>query len=360
MTGSASPVSADSSRTASSPATTPSAGTISPARTETTSPGRSSSTSTSSTLPSTYRCAIRGARSTRRRSSRRARPAAHASSAAPPDIISATIAAARNSPSASAQTIATSAIASTPTSPRRSERAVEITSGTSTTTAPDGPRDVGPPLLAGQPERRPATIEPERDRRQPSVAKLPHLLREEGGVVDRYQLFASVRTVRPRDPDPRVDDDGAVGQADHRVEVELGELGEVVGELREPVQHVGERGGVGGRGAAEPGDEPPGLARGDELVGVDVGQRRQPEVGVADQLGEHAAGAEGDERAEDGILGDAREELDAALDHRLDDHRAADPLRGRPDRRPRSARSSATPPDSVLCAPAAAVLTTTG
>ena len=47
--GSASPVRADSSMTASPVATTPSAGTISPARTATTSPGRSSSTCTNST-----------------------------------------------------------------------------------------------------------------------------------------------------------------------------------------------------------------------------------------------------------------------------------------------------------------------
>ena len=50
----------------------------------------------------------------------------------------------------------------------------------------------------------------------------------------------------------------------------------------------------------------------DELVRVDVRQRREPEVGVADQLGEHAARAEGDERAEDRVLRDAGEELDAA------------------------------------------------
>ena len=146
----------------------------------------------------------------------------------------------------------------------------------------------------------------------------------------------------------------------HGVEVELRELGEVVGELREPVQDVGERGRVGRRSASEAGDEPAGLAALDELVRVDVGQRREPEVGVADQLGEHAARAEGDERPEHGILGDAGEQLDAALDHRLHDHRAADSLRRRPHvfgrRRGRARRR----PFSVLCAPAAAVLTTTG
>ena len=104
---------------------------------------------------STYRCAIRGARLTRRRRSRRARPAAHASSAAPPDIIRATIAAARYSPRASAQTIATSAIASTPTSPRSSERAVETHERDEDDRRPGGPGDVGPVVLAGEPERGP-------------------------------------------------------------------------------------------------------------------------------------------------------------------------------------------------------------
>ena len=74
--------------------------------------------------------------------------------------------------------------------------------------------------------------------------------------VDGYQLLASVRSVRSRDPDARVDDDGPVGKADHGVEVELRELGEVVGELREPVEDVGERGGVGGGSTAEARDEP--------------------------------------------------------------------------------------------------------
>ena len=50
-----------------------------------------------------------------------------------------------------------------------------------------------------------------------------------------------------------------------------------------------------------------------------VGERRDPEACLADQLGEDAARPERDERPEDGILDDAGEELGAALDHRLDD-----------------------------------------
>ena len=83
-------------------------------------------------------------------------------------------------------------------------------------------------------------------------------------------------------------------------------------------------------------------------------------MGVADQLGEHAPGAEGDERAEDRVLRHPGQELDASRDHRLHDHGHTDALGRRSARRRIVARSSATPPVSVLCAPASAVLTTTG
>ena len=79
----------------------------------------------------------------------------------------------------------------------------------------------------------------------------------------------------------------------------------------------------------KPGDEPARLARVDELVRVDVGERRQAELRRADQLGEHAAGAERDERAEHRVLDGAGEQLRAAAHHRLDEQRCADPLCGR-------------------------------
>ena len=97
-----------------------------------------------------------------------------------------------------------------------------------------------------------------------------------------------------------------------------------------------------------------------ELVRVDVGQRRDSERRVADQLGEHAAGAERDERAEDRILDDAGEQLDVRLS------RIGCTSTGSADPRGRIAdgclvdEASATPPVSVLCAPASAVLSTTG
>ena len=95
-TGSDSPVSVDSSRTAPSEATTPSTGTTSPARTTTMSPGTTRSTGTSWTASPMRRCAIVGARSSRATSSRRARRPATASSAFPPLSIRAMTAPARN------------------------------------------------------------------------------------------------------------------------------------------------------------------------------------------------------------------------------------------------------------------------
>ena len=100
----------------------------------------------------------------------------------------------------------------------------------------------------------------------------------------------------------------------------------------------------------------PGLAGQDELLGVVERERRDPELRLADQLGEDAAGAERDERAEDRILDDAGEQLGAAANHRLDEHRRADPLGGRAHRilvrrgraRCRRSRSCARPARRVL------------
>ena len=63
---------------------------------------------------------------------------------------------------------------------------------------------------------------------------------------------------------------------------------------------------VGGRLAPVPAHERACLALEHELSRVDVRERRDAEARLADQLREHAAGAEGDERAEDLVLHDAR------------------------------------------------------
>ena len=72
----------------------------------------------------------------------------------------------------------------------------------------------------------------------------------------------------------------------------------------------------------------PRLPFGDELLGVGVGQRRDAELGLADQLREDASGPERHERAEDRVLDDAGEELGAAREHRLDQDWRADALSG--------------------------------
>ena len=104
----------------------------------------------------------------------------------------------------------------------------------------------------------------------------------------------------------------------------------------------------------------PALPDADELVRVDVGERREPEVGIADQLGHHASRAEGDERPEHRVLRDAGEQLDAALDLRLHDHGAADALgRGTHGLRVGEVERRRRPTPSCALLPAA-VLTTTG
>ena len=76
--------------------------------------------------------------------------------------------------------------------------------------------------------------------------------------------------------DACVDGDAAVRHADHGVEVELGNLGQVLGEPREALDEVDEGGRVGGRRAAVAADEPPGLAAEDQLLRLDVGEWRDP------------------------------------------------------------------------------------
>ena len=58
----------------------------------------------------------------------------------------------------------------------------------------------------------------------------------------------------------------------------------------------------------------------EEIVGVAIGQRRDPEADVAEHFDMDAAEPEGDERAEQRIVGDADHRFDAAGDHRLNHH----------------------------------------
>src|SRR5579864_3461639 len=133
------------------------------------------------------------------------------------------------------------------------------------------------------------------------------------------------------DSDARVDGDTAVFARDNWVQVQFCHLREFCREAPQTMHEVDERGAVRRWGAAEASHEDPGLPFVDELLGIDVGERGRPDAGAADQLGEHAARPEGDERSEDGVLNDAGEELGSAFDLRLHDHRRADALDGRAD-----------------------------
>jgi hypothetical protein len=82
-------------------------------------------------------------------------------------------------------------------------------------------------------------------------------------------------------PDARVDRTAARGGCDDRIEIELCDLREVESEEGQPVKERGKRIGVGRRSAAIATDEPARLAAMHELVGVEIGERRDAEVGAA-------------------------------------------------------------------------------
>jgi hypothetical protein len=122
-----------------------------------------------------------------------------------------------------------------------------------------------------------------------------------------------------------VDCDAALGPGKNRVQIEFGQLGEVGGEPSETQQQVGQRSRVGSGGAPEAGHETTRLAAAHELPRVEIGERREPERRLAHELGECTSGAESHERTEDGVLNDARQQLDAAAHQWLHEHRELDP-----------------------------------
>ena len=133
--GLASPVSADSSSTAEH-SSRPSTGTISPAPTSSRSPGLTSPTAISTTTSPTRRRAVRGALSTSRLNSRRARAAARASSSCPLASITVITAPANGSPTASAPARASRAITSTLGSRRRNAPTVHQVDSVRPSTVP--------------------------------------------------------------------------------------------------------------------------------------------------------------------------------------------------------------------------------
>ena len=135
-TGSGSPVSADSSSTAVD-SSRPSTGTISPVPTSSRSPiDDLIDRDLDDARPPTWRRAVRGARSTSRLSSRRARAAARASSSCPLASITVIIAPANGSSTTSAPASASTAMTSTLSWPARIAATVQPTENTRPSTVP--------------------------------------------------------------------------------------------------------------------------------------------------------------------------------------------------------------------------------
>ena len=76
------------------------------------------------------------------------------------------------------------------------------------------------------------------------------------------------------DPDADVHNVRAIGPGDHWVEVELGDLWQVVGQPGQPQQQICQRGRVHGRRAAVAEQQRSRADAGDQLRGVGVSQRR--------------------------------------------------------------------------------------
>ncbi len=89
-----------------------------------------------------------------------------------------------------------------------------------------------------------------RSRAEPPARSAHGALGEVWQIRCRRPGSPRLQRTRPRrraHAHPGVDGDAPVGQRDHRVQVELGDLGPIVDEAAEPVQQVGERVAVGRR-----------------------------------------------------------------------------------------------------------------
>src|SRR3954452_15865165 len=100
------------------------------------------------------------------------------------------------------------------------------------------------------------------------------------GKVRKRALPAlrALRRCRTLQTHARVDRNTTALEREHRIEVEFGDLGHVLGQSCEPVDEIEQRSGVGRWSAAEAAHEPTGLAAEDELLRVDVGERRDAEA----------------------------------------------------------------------------------
>ncbi len=163
------------------------------------------------------------------------------------------------------------------------------------------------------------------------------------------------------DGDARVESDDTRGVREQRIDVDLGDLRQVGGELRQAHEDLRDLRSVDRRHVAIAGHLFGNAGAGDHVPGDPHVERWQSQRPVLDQLHRLAATAEEHDRAEGRIIGEADDELDGAgpVNHGLD-HDAVDARLGHIAANPRQhlgdgggdgsrvARPRRTPPTSDL------------
>ena len=112
-----------------------------------------------------------------------------------------------------------------------------------------------------------------------------------------------------RDHDPRVERDQPLRVGEQRIDVELDDVGQVHGDLREAQQHVDDLLRAARAGHGEAGKPLRDLGVGDHVLRQHGIERRQADAAVGDDLGRRAALAEQDDRAEGRVAGQAEDQL---------------------------------------------------
>lgn len=116
-------------------------------------------------------------------------------------------------------------------------------------------------------------------------------------------------------PHPGVHRDETIRSGNDRVEIDLGDLGMVRCELREPDQGLFQASHIHGRLASVPLQQRGGARSSHQLSGVDVGEGREPDGTVGQDVGRHTAQSKYDERPEDRFLDHSSEHFDARCGH---------------------------------------------
>jgi hypothetical protein len=123
-------------------------------------------------------------------------------------------------------------------------------------------------------------------------------------------------------PHPGVHRDEIIRSGYDRIEVDLGDLGMVRCQLREPDQGLLQAGQIDRRLAAVPLQQRGGPRSSHQLGGIDVREGCEPGGTVGQDVGRHTAESEDHERPEDRFLDHSSEHFDARCGHRLHDDTA--------------------------------------